>query len=418
MRNILIKKIGLLLFGIAIVLSSSLYFNLIINIGTKRNITASVNEDNYINKNLKAAIISGAIHIDNNWSAAEIAGICTGNGSYSNPYVIEDLVIDGGGSGICISIANTITHFKITNCTVFSSGGSAFSNFAGIVLSNVSYGKITNNSCIFNYYGIYLDESTTNNITGNNVAYSTLGIYINRGEFNTVSSNNISHANYGIHLFEGRRHRILRNKVFSNSLFGIHLEWAQSIIILENDVINSNVGISIQYSYDARVSRNLVNECAQGIFLNDSPENIISENFVSGNLYNGIRLSQSWRNIILGNIVTNNTLNGIFISYNSNSNNISENIATKNEFGIHFLSSDDNIVSGNELGGNHICISETDCNYNIFYNNTGCNYPESEVYEEIPPNLTFIVNFILILGGISVLIIMIVIEIRKIRKSK
>ncbi|MFX0049281.1 MAG: hypothetical protein ACFE8G_14150, partial [Candidatus Hermodarchaeota archaeon] len=78
-------------------------------------------------KNLKISAVFGRIYINDNnpsynWSAAKGAGICTGNGSYSNPYIIEDLVIDGGGSGSCILIENSDVNFKIENCTIYNSG--------------------------------------------------------------------------------------------------------------------------------------------------------------------------------------------------------------------------------------------------------------------------------------------------------
>ncbi|GAH39004.1 unnamed protein product, partial [marine sediment metagenome] len=98
---------------------------------------------------------SGKIHIDGNsgWSDAKNAGICTGSGSYSNPYVIEDFVINGGGWGTCILIENSDVYFKIQNCTIFNSGG--YSN-AGIRLSNVNNSLIITNNYSSNYNGIYL----------------------------------------------------------------------------------------------------------------------------------------------------------------------------------------------------------------------------------------------------------------------
>ncbi|NHJ19454.1 MAG: hypothetical protein EAX91_00825, partial [Candidatus Lokiarchaeota archaeon] len=41
-------------------------------------------------KNLEISAVSGKIHINSNWSTAKAAGICTGKGTYSDPYVIED----------------------------------------------------------------------------------------------------------------------------------------------------------------------------------------------------------------------------------------------------------------------------------------------------------------------------------------
>ena len=45
--------------------------------------------------NLKISEVSGKIHIDGNsgWAAFKADGNCTGNGTYSEPYLIEDLVI-------------------------------------------------------------------------------------------------------------------------------------------------------------------------------------------------------------------------------------------------------------------------------------------------------------------------------------
>jgi hypothetical protein len=78
------------------------------------------------NENLKISKVSGKIHIDDtnptmNWSVAKKDGICTGNGTYSDPYVIEDLIINGGGSGDCILIENSNVYFRIENCTVYNS---------------------------------------------------------------------------------------------------------------------------------------------------------------------------------------------------------------------------------------------------------------------------------------------------------
>ncbi|MFX0139773.1 MAG: hypothetical protein ACFFDN_39400, partial [Candidatus Hodarchaeota archaeon] len=51
------------------------------------------------NENVKISKFSSPIVINDvnpssNWSVAKATGICKGNGTYSEPYVIEDLVID------------------------------------------------------------------------------------------------------------------------------------------------------------------------------------------------------------------------------------------------------------------------------------------------------------------------------------
>lgn len=73
-----------------------------VNFNTRNSDKSSESSENIIfdKKNLHLSLISKKIHINNNWTDAETTGICTGNGTYSNPYIIEDLVIDGGGSEI------------------------------------------------------------------------------------------------------------------------------------------------------------------------------------------------------------------------------------------------------------------------------------------------------------------------------
>jgi hypothetical protein len=63
------------------------------------------------------------IHINGNWTDVKTVGICSGGGTYSDPYVIEDLIIDGGALGYYILIENSDVHFIIRNCS-FTNGGS------------------------------------------------------------------------------------------------------------------------------------------------------------------------------------------------------------------------------------------------------------------------------------------------------
>ena len=133
-KLIVLTTIGICFFGFA--LSPIINNNFEVEIG-----------DRY-NENLKTLKISGPIHIDDNnpsinWSVAKSAGICTGNGTYSNPYVIEDLVINAGGSGNGIWIENSDVYFIIENCTLFNSGGGTY--YAGIKLVYVKNSQLTNN---------------------------------------------------------------------------------------------------------------------------------------------------------------------------------------------------------------------------------------------------------------------------------
>jgi len=152
----------IIIFTLGIVFGLSLFFITNNNLSEINNDTSSKYSDNsnFDNKNLKISADSEKIHIDNNWTDAKAAGICTGSGNYTHPYIIEDLIIDSGGSGSGIRIENSDFYFRIENCTLYNSGGS-YPN-AGIRLYNVDNGTLIDNNCSSNSVGIriYLSDKT------------------------------------------------------------------------------------------------------------------------------------------------------------------------------------------------------------------------------------------------------------------
>jgi len=160
----------IIVLGILFAISSIYYSNPFLKAVYKEKSTNYSDNFTLDRENLKISAVSGKIHIDNNWTAAKAAGICTGDGTYSDPYVIEDLVIDGGSSGSCILIEYSNVYFKIENCTVYNSvitGGNW--DDAGILLRNTKNGQLIRNNCSSNYYGINLGNSN-NRIFGSSIA--------------------------------------------------------------------------------------------------------------------------------------------------------------------------------------------------------------------------------------------------------
>jgi len=163
--KISLKSLFLIL--IIIIFISSTFFNVYINVNTNSSKKITESNKNFLidNYSLNLAKISGKIHIKDNWSDVRAADICNGSGTYYNPYVIEDLIIDGGGSGSGILIENSEEYFVLKNCTIFNSGITW--NDAGIRLLNVDNSQLINNTCLYNYYGIYLNDCKNNSILEN-----------------------------------------------------------------------------------------------------------------------------------------------------------------------------------------------------------------------------------------------------------
>jgi len=241
-----------------------------------------INEINEVE--LKTSPVSGKISVNGNsdWINLKNAEKCTGLGTSSDPYIVKDLVIDGGGSGNCILIENTDVHFKIENCTLYNSGG------------------------IWGNGGIRFGELVSNGLVINNTIYDSYnGIFIELGTNLNLSKNNI----------------------FNNSGAGMHLFNSLNNEISENIILTNNQGIILSNSSSNTISGNEVsNNVNVGITLMDKSK----DNKVLGNVFNkhggvGIDIIFSSRNEIRSNTITNNTI-GIILDANSMCNEYSNNI--------------------------------------------------------------------------------------------
>jgi len=128
------------------------------------------------------------------WTYLKNLGRCTGQGTYSDPYVLKDLVIDGQNKPVsCIRIKDSDVFFRIENCTFYNS------TQAGIEFRNVSNSLITYNNCTNNNYGIYINSNfnvniTANLIKNNNIYGITLNDTSNDLIFNNTFTNNYINA--------------------------------------------------------------------------------------------------------------------------------------------------------------------------------------------------------------------------------
>jgi len=342
LKKIQIKIIILLIFGIFFVFSHITTTNSSFNKVNCNKSTQNEDDSNLDNYKLKISAISGKIHINGNsgWIAAKVAGICTGNGTYSEPYIIEDLEIDGGGSGSCMLIENSDVYFKIENCTVYNSG--IYWDDGGIKLSNVNNGELFNNSAIScGNRGLLIYSCSNNNISENTVNNNLWGINV-RDSGNIIISGNSANYNYydGIWLLGSNNNVISGNTANYNNYTGI---------VLEDSIFNNVSGNT--------VSNNNYNTWSIGIELVDSSnDNIVSGNIVNNNRLRGISVGDSERNTIIGNTINDNSY-GINLDY-SNYNSIRFNIIEENDIGIYLKFSNNNEISDNIFNGNTVDFQE------------------------------------------------------------
>ncbi len=250
------------------------------------------------------------IHIDgsisNNWSLTESTyDWCSGDGSWDNPYIIENVSINAGGSGNGIFIENSKNdYFIIRNCNVTNAGSGP--SEAGIKLVNTNNGTLSNNNCSNNgYYGINLSTNCYNNTISENIVNGNNECGISLSGFS--NDNNIS-----------------GNLINDDNLYGIYL-------------------LACHYN---NISKNIVNNhTSYGIYLDTCNENTISGNFVSNSSNHGLYLIECSDNKILGNTLTENVNYGIWIeNWPSDGNILSENLVYNNGYGIMLLTCQNSLI--------------------------------------------------------------------------
>jgi len=131
------------------------------------------------------------IHIDGNWSLVnDTYDWISGAGTWLDPYLIENVDINGTAVNSTIIIENADAYFKIKNCTLYNSSTSAI--HGGIILNNVSNGVIIDCEIYLGGYGVYFNSShnitLTDCVIRNNDNY---GVYLDY-----ESQNNTIYENY------------------------------------------------------------------------------------------------------------------------------------------------------------------------------------------------------------------------------
>lgn len=324
--------------------------------------------------NLKSSIISERIIIANNWSAAELDGICTGSGNFTDPYVIQDLVIDGGGTGIGISISSRNDYFRIENCTIFNCS-------VGIDLISTDNGTLYDNDCSFNEIGIYLhcpnppspeeigcfNNFIIDNIVNNN---SMQGIYIGWFCEDTFIINNTANnnADYGIN-YEAYPETIISGNIANNNRFGLRIIASGNKSELSKNIALNNeyYGIYCRYLSGWILTENIMEGSGLGYYQTSTIEEMSQMSIDTSNTVNGGPIyfyvnetdlaPNDFLNagqIILGNctdvlikdVDVSNSTNGISIHHSSNV--VIENcVSSNNEYGIHLRYTNNSSIIGN-----------------------------------------------------------------------
>jgi nitrous oxidase accessory protein len=259
------------------------------------------------------------------------AGICTGEGTKTNPYVIQNLIIDAKNSTNGIYIRTTDEYFIVRNCKVYNSGDM----YAGILIEG-NNGLLTNNNASNNLGPGISVYGSNNTISKNTVNENSDGINIG-GNNNIISGNKIDN-NYaqGIYVRYGENFVISGNKI-SNNWNGLVLYHSDYNLISENiEHDNRNCGILFGWSdYNKITGNEAFNNLGDGMYMIASSYNDIISNQFNNNSEHGVGILSGNYNAIQENLLYKNLDTGVYIRYYSSYNNITYNCFVNNTVNAH-----------------------------------------------------------------------------------
>lgn len=320
-----------------------------------------------------------------NWAiTAATEPWCSGSGTWIDPFIIENVTINGQNSGSCITIYDSNAYFIIRNCTVYNSGSNSGSLDSGIKIKNSKNGRIFNNTCCTNNgFGISLEDANNCTAEQNTVENNDLsGFFLHTAydnvncDNNQITNNNITYNDeYGIYIdgnynpgvTDIKNNLISNNNISYNGLDGIRIRLSKYNTISNNRIYNNTKnGISIRSVgldtiYNQIIGNIIYNNTEYGIENTARYTEILGENLISENLY-AIKNNNGDDTIIFNNSFFNNMLYGVVILDNSDNNIIYANNFTLNPINAYDYSTStqwDNGVSGN-YWSNYIGLDAND----------------------------------------------------------
>ena len=203
-----------------------------------------------------------------------------GSGNETDPYVIENLTIDGTGEGTCLYLED-LEHTIIRNCTFINASGNNDGSHrdSGIHLrecNNITIENCHIRGCAEN--GLILIDS--GNVTVSNSSfmdnYRDISSYGNSDDLSV--SNCAITGNRGTAVFSEGDHLRLRNNLIRNKSGGMRIVGSHSRVI-DNDFLNISVsGIRI-FSSHGLFRDNRIDNCEfAGITLREARRNTFENN--------------------------------------------------------------------------------------------------------------------------------------------
>lgn len=294
---------------------------------------------------LNANILQDAINNAKEGSILKLPkGVYKGSILINKPITIigkeDGVIIDGEDKGTVIEI--TSSYVTLKNLTIIGSGDRHDRLDAAVKINNSKHSEVSNctikdslfglditmtsNSIFSNNYitskdfelgvrgdGLRLWYSN-DNIISNNKLYKSRDMVIWYSHGNIIENNYGEHNRYSLHLMHAGKN-IVRNNTYKLNSVGIFFMYSKDTIATGNTIQSSlgatGMGIGLKDVSNMTLKDNTVIYCAQGIYIDRSPFEPDTQNWIEDNkiLYNSEALhfhSMSENNVIKNNIIQGN----------------------------------------------------------------------------------------------------------------
>ena len=237
-----------------------------------------------------------AIFISSNSGFNQTNGVTSGNGTISNPYVIEGWEINQttttGQTGIVV--ANTTAYFVIKNVYVRDLVNGI--DFASVVHSTIDNVNVANTTD-----GIYLLSSSQGVIRDSNVMNDQNGIQLYQSSLEGCFNNTVSYAtSYGIATADLSYNITIEGNAISFNRYGLSLSSTTNLVVSRNRFFADTTGIAMNGDTNTWLTENSLVGGSEYLDLTASSiTHVFHNNFLDPNYY-GVTIttsySDSWDN--------------------------------------------------------------------------------------------------------------------------
>ena len=244
---------------------------------------------------------------------------CSGSGTLGDPYIIENVFIDGGSSipetpgkqhsGNTLSIYRSTAYFIVRGCFFTRAGTDEFNS--GIYLAYTENGIIYNNTVSYNHNNIFVNDLSHNTTVLYNTMYHNKTVYgparavaVQFSDDVLVTKNYLMNTETGIQLINSKRTEVRQN-LLNSTYYGFPIKVGVNLIKANDSEIVYNVfagdytGQTFDVSQTASSGNTIQNNTISGTIPNlgtpPTPK-------ISGDYEDLITLSNSYSNIVSHNI--------------------------------------------------------------------------------------------------------------------